>query len=384
MTARVSISRPSKAVEGTTLSSPSARHRGRAMPSGQPRDRCDWLDSHPVNTRILVSVAILGAAASLSAAPPTGSITRHVWTGVGGTSVDALTGLADFPDNPDISDTLSSFRAPVDWANDYGTRVRGWVQAPVTGDYTFSIHSDDNSELWLSTTSSPDDRRLVASVPEWTNDGQWDKFTSQSSDPVPLEAGHYYFIEALQKEGTGGDNLGVAWSYPGQARSYIPGSNLSPWQNLPPEPQDDSAHLPPGGRSRSRCSPTTATRTAPATSTPPPCARQPGHRRRRQFRSDHGLATYIHTGTGTGTDSFDYQIRDGAGLPATATVRPHHQFGRPTPSRHIHDARRSPAATVVVTNAFPGLCFSQPLGITSPPGETNRLSSSSRKVETSN
>ena len=35
-------------------------------------------------------------------------------------------------------------------ADNYGTRMRWYITAPATGNYTFWIAGDDNSELWLS------------------------------------------------------------------------------------------------------------------------------------------------------------------------------------------------------------------------------------------
>ena len=35
------------------------------------------------------------------------------------------------------------------------------------------------------------------------------------SKPIPLEEGRRYYIEALMKEGEGGDCLGVVWQLPG-------------------------------------------------------------------------------------------------------------------------------------------------------------------------
>ena len=75
-----------------------------------------------------------------------GAISREVWTGIGGKSVaDIPLGAA-----PNLTDTLPSFEAPTNWADNYGTRLRGYITAPVSGSYTFWIASDDNSELWLS------------------------------------------------------------------------------------------------------------------------------------------------------------------------------------------------------------------------------------------
>ena len=44
-----------------------------------------------------------------------------------------------------------------------------------------------------------------------------------------MEAGRKYYIEALHKEGTGGDNVAVAWSGPGITQQVIEGKCLSPW-----------------------------------------------------------------------------------------------------------------------------------------------------------
>ena len=71
---------------------------------------------------------------------------------------------------------------------------------------------------------------------------EWDKFPSQKSSAVPainLTAGQRYYVEALQKEGDGGDDLAVGWARPGQSTSapseVIPGSVLSPFSvSVPP------------------------------------------------------------------------------------------------------------------------------------------------------
>ncbi len=128
---------------------------------------------------------------------------------------------------------MASFEAPTDWADNYGTRARGYITAPNTGSFLFWIASDDNAELWLSTNDLPADKRLIASVPDWTNAREWNKYSAQKSAAISLVAGQKYYVEALQKEGAGGDNLAVGWSKPGQSTAVpsevIPGSVLSPW-----------------------------------------------------------------------------------------------------------------------------------------------------------
>ena len=156
-----------------------------------------------------------------------GTITRQVWTGISGTAIAALTGNANYPDNPSITDELGSFEAPVNWADNYGTRIVGYLHAPVTGTYTFWIASDDNGELWLSTDDSAGNKERIAYVPGWTSSRQWTKYTVQKSVEVYLTAGQRYYIEALQKEAGGDDNLAVAWQIPGGSQEVIPGDYLS-------------------------------------------------------------------------------------------------------------------------------------------------------------
>ncbi len=169
-----------------------------------------------------------------------GTILAEYWTGIGGTAVSNLTDNPNYPHNPSGSEELTSFEGRTNWSSSYGTRVRGYVYPPVTGNYTFWIASDDNSELWLSNDDDPVNKRLIASVSGWTSSRQWDKYGSQQSAQIYLEAGQRYYIEALQKEGGGGDNLAVRWMLPGgtwedpaNPDEPIPGNRLSPIGALP-------------------------------------------------------------------------------------------------------------------------------------------------------
>ena len=162
---------------------------------------------------------------------PSGSgfILREWWTGIDGVAVTDLTGSPNYPDSPTGSDLLASFEAPVNWAESYGTRIRGYVHPPETGFYTFWIASDDGSELYLSTNSDPANAAPIAFVAGWTNSRQWTRESNQRSAEIYLTAGQKYYIEALQKEGGGGDNLAVAWQMTGGAfEGPIPGNYLSP------------------------------------------------------------------------------------------------------------------------------------------------------------
>ncbi|MFH1882892.1 MAG: LamG-like jellyroll fold domain-containing protein [Planctomycetota bacterium] len=176
-------------------------------------------------TSFVVVLSLVGNASS----QPTGEILFEYWFDIGGTAVSDLTNAAGYPDNPDESDLLSKFEGPVNWKDNYGARVRGYLYPPADGDYTFWISGDDYIELYLSTDDDPANMALVAEVPGWTPAQVWDKYTEQQSAPITLAAGQKYYIEALLKEGGGGDSVTAAWTGPeiGEDLVVIDGAYLS-------------------------------------------------------------------------------------------------------------------------------------------------------------
>jgi len=161
-----------------------------------------------------------------------GKLLREVWTGITGNDVINLTSLPTYPNAPTLKTEVSRFETPTNESDNYGQRLRGWLHPQVTGQYRFWIAGDDESQLFLSTDTSPNNRTLIARVAAgvWTDPQQWTKFPSQTSALITLVAGQRYYIEALHKEGAGGDNLAVAWQVPSTTGPVvIDGLFLSPW-----------------------------------------------------------------------------------------------------------------------------------------------------------
>src|SRR5258707_3923025 len=188
----------------------------------------------PLMKRTALRALVL--ALSLSAAEAT--VLREYWLNIPGALVSDLTSSAAFPDNPSGSNQFDTFEAPIDWADNYGTRIRGYITPAVTGSYVFWISSDDASELWLSTSDDPDNKILIASVPGWTFSREWTKYPAQQSVPISLASGQQYYVEAVHKEAQGGDNVAVGWAKPGEPTSgpseIIPGTVISPWTGPKP------------------------------------------------------------------------------------------------------------------------------------------------------
>lgn len=158
-----------------------------------------------------------------------GRILREIWTGIFGGTVSHLTSHPLYPNAPSGRDWPANLEGPANWADSYGTRIRGYLHPPASGWYTFYIAADNEAQLRLSTDGSPANAALIASVSGGTAPRQWDQSPSQQSAPIFLTAGRKYYIEVLHKEDSGSDHLAVAWEGPSLSRQVIAGQYLSPW-----------------------------------------------------------------------------------------------------------------------------------------------------------
>ena len=145
-------------------------------------------------------------------ATQTDALIQEIWDGITGTGLSALTANARYPDRPDRLLEHTDFDSGRNLGADYGSRIRAYVTPPTSGNYTFSITSDDQSELWLSTDASPENAVEIASVDGWSSYDQWTTFAPQTSVPIALVANTPYYIETRHKEGGGGDHVRVAWA----------------------------------------------------------------------------------------------------------------------------------------------------------------------------
>ncbi len=175
-------------------------------------------DRYDSNTSPAVNIEVIGG---------TGTILCEWWTGIAGAAVSDLTSSGNYPDKPSGRELITGLEGPTNWADNYGTRIRGYLHPADDGSYTFWIASDANSEMWLSTDDSPANKTRIAYVPGWTNSREWTKYPEQQSSPIPLVSGGKYYIEVLHKEASGNDNIAVAWG-PNPIQEVIDGMLLSP------------------------------------------------------------------------------------------------------------------------------------------------------------
>ncbi len=182
-------------------------------------------------------------------------VLREVYTGIAGGVISDLTNNVNYPGSPAFETIEPLFEGPS--AGDfYGTRMRAILTAPATGNYLFWIASDDQGFLYLSTDANPVNKRFICAEPQWSGSRDWDgvdrrtgatgffptmngALPANRSDyaygTLTLTQGQRYYIEALQTEGGGGDNVAVGWQLPdGTQERPIPGNRMEVYGLGPP------------------------------------------------------------------------------------------------------------------------------------------------------
>ncbi|HEY5911908.1 MAG TPA: LamG-like jellyroll fold domain-containing protein [Verrucomicrobiae bacterium] len=184
-----------------------------------------------------LSGVLLPALLLAATAPPSraGVSLRLGYDGITGDRVSDLTSNPAFPSSPTGFDVLTNgLVIPMNIANDYGSFVRGFIEAPQTGTYTFWIAGVDSGEFWLSPSENPAGKILVAQngfvAARGPND--WFLDPSQRSAPISLVRGQKYYFEMLHKEDAHGtyDSCSAAWTLPdGTFQGPIPSANIWPF-----------------------------------------------------------------------------------------------------------------------------------------------------------
>jgi hypothetical protein len=173
----------------------------------------------------------------LEARPITGSLSSDAWT------VPPGTAFADAPARGEMLSRPGLSAAPVNAVE----RLRGYLLAPISGDYTFWIASPNDAtpaELWLSTGDDPARRRRIAYLgpPATTSQGtaaarpngpsrkrgsgsaleaDAQRFPSQKSAPQRLVQGRRYYLE-IWHEGIGPATIALCWRLPGEPAAAPP------------------------------------------------------------------------------------------------------------------------------------------------------------------
>jgi hypothetical protein len=158
----------------------------------------DTPDANPIRFRTSASFKVLPVM--------DGGLRADAFGSIGGTALANLTNDTKYVNNtPDLTQIIPTFdvgQTSPDLDN-FGVHITGYLVAPDTGNYTFTLNSDDASQFQLGGSADPGGKSSVI-----RDDGCC---ADRVSGTIPLVAGEAYFVEAWYKEGGGGDHLNIRW-----------------------------------------------------------------------------------------------------------------------------------------------------------------------------
>ncbi|MDE0820281.1 MAG: PA14 domain-containing protein, partial [Opitutales bacterium] len=148
-----------------------------------------------------------------------GLLLREVWQEINGGSIVNLTQNPKFKKTADSTEYISEFDSPKNVGGNYGQRISGYLIPPLTGNYQFTLQSDDQSILYLNPGgNAPNGKKQLLQ-------GGNNILTSQ---PIPLKAETPCYVEVLMKQAGGNDYVTVGWKLPnGENETPIPANRLA-------------------------------------------------------------------------------------------------------------------------------------------------------------
>jgi hypothetical protein len=173
----------------------------------------------------VVSVTFINSA-SLVFSP--GFVKQEFYSGATRTNLESST----YTNSPTFVSYLTSFETPSGQGSSYAERVSGIFIPPQTTNYVFFLASDDDSDLFLSTDSSPTNKHIIAQETKWSNSRNWltsgggsvvaskrsDQFagtTWPTGNTITLTGGTQYYLEADHHQGNGGDGFAATFIFAG-------------------------------------------------------------------------------------------------------------------------------------------------------------------------
>ena len=170
-----------------------------------------------------------------------GALTEEVWTGIAGRYLADLHTHPKYLQGADYR-RLIFMSEGTRWLGDYtGARIRGYLTAPVTGEYRFWLSGNDEVAFWFSGSEDKFAKELLIAPHRFVDFRNYDVELSQQSRVVHLVAGQKYYLEMQHKERVGGGSspVSLAWQVPGGQRELIAAEHLSTYIRSSNDQDDD-------------------------------------------------------------------------------------------------------------------------------------------------
>lgn len=158
-----------------------------------------------------------------------GGAEAYYFDGIPGSYVENdLLNAPKFPLVPSRREFLRGMGGPRSQhtSDQYGTLVQGYLTVPVTGNYEFNLTGDNQTMFFLSRNHDPaflQTHQLI--VMNGVSEYQHNVSRFQSSGPLLLEKGKYYYFEFIHKENFSRDFFQLYWRTPFE--------NSPQWRRIP-------------------------------------------------------------------------------------------------------------------------------------------------------
>jgi hypothetical protein len=140
-----------------------------------------------------------------------GVLVWEAWQGLIDDEFSELSAMPNYPTRPSLKKTIYSIQTPINYDNNIGSRIRGYINVDTATFATFNVTGDDKVEFYLSTGENPENKSLIANSPGYTSIEDHDVYPEQTSVAIELLPNVNYYFELLHVERTGGDHASVYW-----------------------------------------------------------------------------------------------------------------------------------------------------------------------------
>jgi hypothetical protein len=143
-----------------------------------------------------------------------GDVLAMFYNNIPGSSLSNLYAAPNYPLQPDSAIEMSQLNMPYNFADEYGTVVKGYFRVPQSGVYKFNVTGDDDTRFYLSSDHNINNLILRCEVDGWTGRTEHYKYPEQTSTNISLNKNFFYYFEIHHKEGGGGDHSNLYWKTP--------------------------------------------------------------------------------------------------------------------------------------------------------------------------
>ncbi len=143
-----------------------------------------------------------------------GQVSWHYWKELPFYGIQYLYEDDTYSNGPDKVRALNSISSPLNYNDEYGSVIKGFISVPESENVSFNVTGDDIAYFLLSTDDTKGNLDTVAYTTSWTGSTEHNKYPEQTSEAIFLSPGVQYYFELHLREGGGGDHSTVYWQRP--------------------------------------------------------------------------------------------------------------------------------------------------------------------------